>query len=184
MLRGINVGGRKIVKMEKLLGSFEELGFGRVRTYVNSGNVVFEISKIPSSVLSRRIEERISQDSGFPITIFLRTADDLRRILRDNPFLKERGIDQSKLLVTFLSVTPQKAALEKLDSLDGGSHRFRINGEEIYLYCPDGYGRTKLSNNAFERFLAVAATTRNWKTVNDLFAMSSNLESSTSLVSS
>jgi uncharacterized protein (DUF1697 family) len=100
MLRGINVGGKKIVKMEKLRASFEALGFGPVRTYVNSGNVIFETSTIPSTILSKRIEEKISRGFGFPIKVIVKTSEELNRIIRNNPFLKQKGIDRSKLHVT------------------------------------------------------------------------------------
>jgi uncharacterized protein (DUF1697 family) len=174
MLRGINVGGRKIVKMEKLRTSFEALGFRRVRTYVQSGNVIFETSRGNSTSLSKEIGKRILTDHGFSVPLVLRTSGEMKQIVRDNPFLKERGIDDSKLHVTFLSALPAKAALGKLDSLNGNPDQFRIKDHEVYLYCSNGYGRTKLSNSAFEKLLSVDATTRNWKTVNTLVKISSD----------
>ena len=173
MLRGINVGGQKIVKMESLRASFEGLGFSRVRTYVQSGNVVFEASKDSSSKLSSRIGEKILSDFGFTVPLILRTSGEMKKTVSDNPFLKEKGIDSSKLHITFLSGFPDATALRKLDTLDRGPDQFRVNGREIYLYCPEGYGRTKLSNTTFERLLSIDATTRNWKTVSTLAEMSS-----------
>ena len=96
----------------------------------------------------------------------------MKKIVGDNPFVKEEGIDRSKLHVTFLSAFPNKAALGKLDALNAQPDQFHINGREVYLYCPNGYGRTKLSNAIFERLLSVEATTRNWKTVNSLVELS------------
>jgi uncharacterized protein (DUF1697 family) len=173
MLRGINVGGQKIVKMERLRASFEGLGFSRVRTYVQSGNVVFEVPKDTSNKLSRRIGEKILSDFGFTVPLILRASGEMKKTVSENPFLKEKGIDSSKLHVTFLSGFPDATALRKLDTLDRGSDQFRVNGREIYLYCPEGYGRTKLSNTTFERLLSIDATTRNWKTVSTLAGMSS-----------
>jgi uncharacterized protein (DUF1697 family) len=173
MLRGINVGGQKIVKMEKLRCSFEALGFSRIRTYVQSGNVIFETSKGSSNSLSERIEEKILGDFGFSVPVVLRPLDGMRKIVSDNPFLREKGIDPSKLHVTFLSKLPVDAGLGKLDALNATPNQFRIKGREIYLYCPNGYGRTKLSNLTFEKLLAVHATTRNWRTVKTLVEMSS-----------
>ncbi|HEX9429511.1 MAG TPA: DUF1697 domain-containing protein [Candidatus Bathyarchaeia archaeon] len=173
MLRGINVGGQKIVKMESLRKSFESLGFNRVRTYVQSGNVVFEASKGSSDNLSRKIREKILSDYTLSVPLIVRTSGEMRKVVSDNPFLKDRGTDHSKLHVTFLSELPAKATLRKLDALNSPSDRFHIGSREIYLYCPDGYGRTKLSNSAFEKLLSVEATTRNWKTVNALVKISS-----------
>src|SRR3989442_12909342 len=165
MVRGINVGGKTIVKMENLRASFEELEFGRVRTYVQSGNVIFEAVRASPDDLSRTIAEKISEDFGFPIPVVVRTSDEMGRIVGGNPFLNERGLDPSKLHITFLAAPPAKNAKERIDALTPGPDQFRIKGREIYLYCPDGYGRTKLSNNAIEKAVSVGATTRNWKTV-------------------
>jgi len=173
MLRGINVGGAKIVKMENLRALFEALGFSRVRSYVQSGNVIFETSRVNSTRLSRAIGKRILSDYGFSVPLILRTSGEINKIVSDNPFLKESGIDRSKLHVTFLSELPAKAAMGKLDALKGDVDQFRIKNREIYLYCPSGYGRTKLSNSSFERLLSVEATTRNWRTVKMLAGMSS-----------
>jgi uncharacterized protein (DUF1697 family) len=173
MLRGINVGGRKIVRMEKLRARFEALGFGRVRTYVQSGNVVFEAAKASSSNLSEIIGGRISNAFGFPIPVVLRTSDEIEKIVRDNPFLSETGVDPSKLHITFLSALPAKDATVRLDGLNSLPDRFHVKAREIYLYCPNGYGRTKLSNTALEKQLSVGATTRNWRTVTTLARMSS-----------
>ena len=173
MLRGINVGGKKIVRMENLRASFEALGFGRVKTYVQSGNVSFEAVKASPDDLSKTIAEKISKDFGFPISVVVRTSDEIGKIVGGNPFLNERGLDHSKLHITFLAALPSKNAKERIDDLNARSERFRVRGREIYLYCPDGYGRTKLSNNAIEKALSVGATTRNWKTVSTLARISS-----------
>jgi|SRR5467141_2291308 len=173
MLRGINVGGQKLVKMEKLRSSFVSLQFKQVITYVQSGNVIFDASKAPSTKLSELIRERISGDFGFQIPVVLRTVVGMKKIVHDNPFLKDTKIDHSKLHVTFLSQLPATANNGRLDGLDSDPDQFRVRGQEIYLYCPNGYGRSKLSNNAIEKLLGVEATTRNWKTVNTLAEMSS-----------
>ena len=171
MLRGINVGAGKIVKMERLRVSFEALGFDGVRTYVQSGNVVFETEQKPSTELSRKIEEKIQRGFGFTVPVLLKTLKEMEQIVSNNPLVKEKGIDHSKLHVTFLSDAPPNTAVKVLEPLATDRERFRILNREIYLYCPDGYGRTKLSNNAIEKKLSVVATTRNWRTVNTLLEM-------------
>src|SRR5439155_14797710 len=97
MLRGINVGGKKIVRMEKLRVSFEALEFGRVRTYVQSGNVIFETVKASPDDLSKTIAEKISKDFGFLIPVVVRTSDEMGKIVGGNPFLKESGLNPSRL---------------------------------------------------------------------------------------
>ena len=172
LLRGINVSGHKIIKMDELRKSFGALGLGDVQTYVQSGNVVFKAPKQSSERLSKKIREKIARDFGFSVSVIIRSSEEVRRAIENNPFLKQRAIDSSKLHVTFLSKAPEKAGLRVLEKLTAKPDQFRYSGTEVYLYCPDGYGRTKLSNNALERVLAVTATTRNWNTVNKLYEMS------------
>ncbi len=172
MLRGINLAGHKRMKMDQLRESLQALGFEQVRTYVQSGNVIFKTAKHSPLDLSKRIEERILRDFGYSVSVISKTAEEMGKTIQSNPFLKEKGTDSSKLHVTFLSEAPAQSALKKLDELTAGPDQFRYSGKEIYLYCPNGYGRTKLSNNALERALSVRATTRNWKTVNSLYQIS------------
>ena len=171
LLRGINVGGHKIIKMDQLRKAFEEMGFGDVATYVQSGNVVFKSPKKASEELSKKIEEMLLRQFSMSVPVIVRTAEELGDVLRNNPFLKERGPDVTRLHVTFLSHTPEKAAVRGLDAIQSGPDRFQCRGQDIYLYCPNGFGGTKLSINAFEKVLAVGATTRNWNTVNKLHEM-------------
>ena len=171
MLRGINIGPHKRMKMDKLRASCEALEFEQVKTYVQSGNVVFKATKQSSASLGKKLKDRIVRDFGFSAPVITRTADEIEMVIQDNPLLKEKSIDVAKLHVTFLSELPVVAALKKLDSLPQQPDRFCCLRREIYLYCPNGYGQTKLTNNLFEKQLAVGATTRNWKTVNNLYEM-------------
>ena len=171
MLRGINVSGNKPVKMEALRASFEALGFKNVRTYVQSGNVVFEAKERAAGPLGPQIVARIKRDFGFDVPVLVLGAAELARVVAENPFLEQRGIDLTKLHVTFLAGAPAAAGLKKMEGVSSGRDAFRCLGQIVYLVCPDGYGNTKLHNNAFERALGVGATTRNWKTVSTLAAM-------------
>jgi uncharacterized protein (DUF1697 family) len=171
MLRGINVSGHKIIKMEQLRASFTAIGFSNTKTYIQSGNIIFEASNDSSASLSEKISQRILSDFGFSVPVTLRTAKEMEQIIKRNPFLSMPAIDHSKLHVTFLSDDPPKKALEQLLPLASKPEQVRIMGQEIFLYCPNGYGITKLSNTAIEKKLFVGATTRNWKTVNTLLAM-------------
>ena len=176
MLRGINVAGHNQIKMTALRELFEALGFEQVQTYIQSGNVVFKAGERSTLQLSKKIEERIAKDFGFRVSVVTRTSAEMGSVLGSNPFLKTKGIDPTKLHVTFLSEAPEPAALRKLGEVAAGADQFRSCGREIYLYCPNGYGRTKLSNNTLEKILGSPATTRNWNTVNKLFEMSSQGE--------
>jgi uncharacterized protein (DUF1697 family) len=173
MLRGINVSGAKPVKMERLRAMFEALGFAHVRTYVQSGNVVFGAKERTAGSLGPKIVARIKRDFGFDVPVLVLGAEEIARVVEENPFAKRgrRGIDPTKLHVTFLAEAPAAAGLKKMEGVTSGRDAFRCLGKTIYLVCPDGYGNTKLSNNAFERALGVSATTRNWKTLTTLAAM-------------
>ena len=155
MLRGINVGCGKVVKMERLRASFAALGFGEVRTYVHSGNVVFQSER--KSELTRTIEAKIQRDFGFIVPVLIKMSKELAQIVRANPLLRVKGIDLSKLHVTFLSDAPPKTAAEVLEDLATTRERFRILNREIYLYCPDGYGNSKLTNNTIEKKFSLVA---------------------------
>jgi uncharacterized protein (DUF1697 family) len=171
MLRGINVGRGKVVKMERLRTSLGSLGFSEVRTYVQSGNVVFESKQKADAELSKKIEAKIQRDFGFAVPVVLKTSKEIEQVVRDNPLVKEKGIDHSKLHVTFLSAAPLAAAVKTLEPLATSRERFRVLNREVYLYCPDGYGISKLNNTMIEKKLSLVATTRNWRTVNALLEM-------------
>ena len=171
MLRGINVGAHKRIKMEQLRASFEALGFDQVKTYIQSGNVVFKAPKISPSELSKRIEERILKDFGFQVSVVSRTIEEMARTIANNPFLKDRGIDQEKLHVTFLSEAPAPAAVSKLAALTVAPDQCSCLGREIYLYLPNGTTASALMKASFDRVLSVIATTRNWRTVNTIHQM-------------
>jgi uncharacterized protein (DUF1697 family) len=172
MLRGINVTGHKIIKMEALRASFAALGFKNVKSYVQSGNLIFETPTGSNAVLSAKIEKKILRDFGHAVPAFLRTAKEMAEVVKRNPFPKDPAIDQSKLHVTFLADVAPKTAAELLQPLAAGAEQIRVNGREIYLYCPLGYGQSKISNNAIEKKLSLGATTRNWRTTNALLTMS------------
>jgi uncharacterized protein (DUF1697 family) len=172
LLRGINVGGQKIIKMDQLRESFEAIGLENVRTYVQSGNVMFKAPRKSVELWSREIQERIARDFGFSVSVIVLFPEEIDTAIKGNPFLRRKGIDSSKLHVTFLYQAPERSALKALDALPAKPDEFRHSGKVIYLYCPNGYGKTKVSNNTLERMLSVRATTRNWRTVNKLYEMS------------
>jgi uncharacterized protein (DUF1697 family) len=171
MLRGINVSGKNILKMEALKSSLKSLKFENLKTYIQSGNVVFGAEKTSTTALSQLIHKKILKDFGFSIPVTVRTSKELEKIIKTNPFFKIKSIDPTKLHVTFLSERPTKESLEGLKKLPIKPDQFHVVGQEIFIHCPVSYGETKLSNAAFEKLLSVQATTRNWKTVHSLFEM-------------
>ena len=171
LLRGINVGGHKRIKMEQLRASFEKLGFEQVKTYIQSGNVVFKAAKLSPSKLSGRIEEGILSDFGFPVSVVSRTVDEMAETVGNNPFLKKRGVDPEKLHVMFLTEAPAAAALKMLTELTATPERSCCLGKDIYLYLPNGAGESILMKKPLDRLLSVVTTTRNWRTVNALHQM-------------
>lgn len=173
ILRGINVSGQKKVPMKELLALYESLGLSDVSTHIQSGNVVFKSAEKKPETLVGQIEEKIMRHFGFGVPVIIRTADELKRIRSSNPFLKETDIEEDKLHVTFLDQLPQQPQVDKLMAYDFTPDRFILKGLEVYVYCPNGYGRTKIHNNFFEGKLKTGATTRNWKTVNTLVEMAS-----------
>jgi|SRR5579872_5811528 len=170
MFRGINVSGHKTIKMEQLRNSFLDLGFRNVRTYVQSGNVVFETGEAVEA-LSAKIDKKIRDDCGFEAPVTVKSVEELADIVKRNPFVSDKKVDQTKLHVTFLLADPPKNALQLLQPLAATSERISIVGRQVYLYCPNGYGRTKLNNTAIEKKLTCAATTRNWNTTKALLEM-------------
>jgi len=171
MLRGINVGGNRRIKMDRLRASFEELRFEQVKTYIQSGNVVFKSGKLSAAALSTRIEERILADFGFSVSVISRTADQITNTIKNNPFLNQAGIDPEKLHVAFLSEPPAPSALNKLAKLTLKPDQSHCLGRELYLYFPNGVSGSSLWKHPLDGVLSVVTTTRNWKTVNSLDRM-------------
>jgi uncharacterized protein (DUF1697 family) len=168
LLRGINVSGLKPIKMSDLVTDFEEIGFTNVVTYLQSGNVVFDTSERDLAKILHIIETKIIKSFGFVVSALIRNKGEWYRVFTENPFLNQRKEDAEKLYVTFLSTEPADSEIKSLKGPAGITDEFILSGKEIYLFCPDGYGRTKLSNAYFEKKLKVTATTRNWRTVSAL----------------
>jgi uncharacterized protein (DUF1697 family) len=169
LLRGINVGGKNVLPMKDLAGMFAEAGCTDVRTYIQSGNVIFkapaEAPKV-ASVVTANIEKRF----GFRIPVILRTSQQLLRIIRGNPFIGA-GTDEKALHVYFLGSAPKARAIGGLDPGRSAPDVFQVRGQEIYLHLPNGMARTKLTNAYFDSKLSTICTARNWATVLKLAAL-------------
>ena len=152
--------------MSDLRDLFDALGHEDVATYVQSGNVVFKARGDAASVTAA-IERRITRELGLDVAVILRSKTQLARIAAANPFVKKER-EPTRLHVTFLAVTPPRAAVRKLTAGAFTPDSLHVKGKEVYLHTPQGYGRTKLSGAFFEKQLGVVATTRNWRTVTKL----------------
>jgi uncharacterized protein (DUF1697 family) len=163
MLRAVNVTGRNRVKMPELKALVEGLGHTDVVTYLQSGNVVLT-ARQGAGKIEQELERALDADLGVGVRVLVRTGAELAEVARHNPFLAE-GAEPKQLHVTFLATAPDRAKVSAVPADAGGRDQFRVGGREIYLHCPDGYGRSKLINSFWEKRLALEATTRNWNTV-------------------
>ena len=176
LLRGINIGPHKRMKMDKLRASCEALGYKNVKTYIQSGNVVFSGGKLSPSTLAKKLGECIVRDFGFSADVISRTLEEMKRIIDDNPFTKEPGMDTSKLHVVFLSQSPLAADLKKLQELTFAPDRVHSSGQEIYFYFPNGVSGSSLWKHPLDRVLSLPVTMRNWKTVTTIYQMATEVE--------
>ncbi|CAN5512463.1 DUF1697 domain-containing protein [soil metagenome] len=172
LLRGVNVGGNPL-QMDWLRGACEGLGLKDVRTYVQSGNLIFH-SSLGAVKLAGAIKAEIDAHARLPVTLIIRNAMEIAGVVAGNPFLKQAGVDLTKLHVTFFNKPPENPRRDKLEVLAGDRDAYRLAKSEMFLHCPVNYGQTKLSNTAIEKVLEVGATTRNWKTVTTLLEMATS----------
>ncbi len=178
MLRGVNVGGHNMIKMDALRALYQSLKLRNPQTYVQSGNVIFRTEERDLVRLSRRIEDGIEQSFGFRPHVILRTRSELRDVIARNPFARRRGIVPSRLLVTFLASDPGPEARDKLRRIKTDPEELRIEGRELYIYYPNGMARPKLSWAAIEKTLKTPGTGRNWNSVTKLLEIAERLEAS------
>lgn len=171
LLRGINVAGQKKVPMQQLKAVFENLGFQQVSTYIQSGNVLFENPDYHHDSLLAQLEQAIQDEFKFEVKLILLNAKELRAALSLQPFLAQAQNDTAALYYSFLAAQPLPENLSRLEGYKFDNEYHAVVGTTCYLYCPKGYGTSKLSNNFIEAKLKVLATTRNYKTVNHLLGL-------------
>ncbi|MEK6481224.1 DUF1697 domain-containing protein [Catalinimonas sp. 4WD22] len=173
-LRGINVGGHRKIKMQDLQFSLARMGLNNVKTYIQSGNIVFSASENKADYLSKEIEVSIEKDFGFEVKVIVKNGAQLKEIITKNPYLSDESADISKCYLTLLTDISKKEQAELLSALKFPHDEFHLMDDIIYLYCTNGYGKTKLSNDFFEKKLKQPATTRNWKTMLKMLEISEN----------
>lgn len=172
LLRGVNMTGHNTVKMTDLVAVYRKLGLRDAESYIQSGNVIFNIPENKSlQLLSSRIEEAILKKFNFKIPVIIRTLDELKETISVDLFKDEKSFNEDRLSVIFLKEFPQPEQIEKVKSIDYPPDKFKIIGKEIFIYCPNGFGKTKLYTSFFENKMKVTGTARNWKTVNKIFEL-------------
>jgi len=172
LLRGINVSGQKKIKMAELRSLMENHGYQAVKTYIQSGNIIFDHSPIDPSILETQIATLIHTHYGFEVAVLVKKPSALSDALVQNPFKEREDVETKRLYLTFLAEKPEMDRLEALKTVDYNPEEYVIIGKNLYFYSPHGYGRAKMNNNFFEQKLKVKATTRNWRTINKLVEMS------------
>ena len=165
LFRGFNVGGNRIVPMNELKSLHEALGLRDVVTYIQSGNVVFTNDETDPAQLASQIEEAFAQKFGFRSQVIVRTASELEETIANSPFQNQPEKESNRVLVLFLTTRPESNTLEDLKKSYSGPEEMYLIGQELFVYYPDGMGRSKLTLPLIEKKLKTAGTGRNWNTV-------------------
>jgi uncharacterized protein (DUF1697 family) len=179
MLRGINVGGHNKVSMIALRALFESLKFEDPRTYVQSGNIIFRSKEKISTALAKKIQNAIEREFGCRPEVILRTTDELRKAIAATPFPSRRKLEPGKTLVTFLDGEPGAEADVAMLSLKSYPEELHLKGRELYIYFPNGAGRSKLPWSSVAKLLKTTGTARNWNSVTKMLAIAEEMEAGT-----
>ncbi len=175
LLRAVNVGGTGKLPMADLRKLIAGLGYKNVETYIQSGNVIFRTAEADVQVLEKTILKKILFTFGFEVQVLVLTKDELRNALENNPFAADALKDSTKMHLTFLSAMPEDILWNGISPSNFAPDEFVHSGRIIYVYCPTGYGNTKLTTNFFESKLKLSATSRNLKTSTELLAIAERI---------
>ena len=176
MLRGVNVGGHSKIKMDALRALYESLKFEGSRTYVQSGNVIFRTKEKNSATLAKTIQGAIERSFGCRPEVILRTPDEMRDAIARSPFVGRHDLEPGKILVTFLAAEPGPEAHATLLKFKDYPEELHLKGRELYIYFPDGAGRSKLPWSSVEKLLKTTGTARNWNSVTKMLAIAEEME--------
>ncbi len=170
LIRGINVGGRQLVRMADLRALLERLGFAEPQSILQSGNLVFTGDRRSAVTLEKLLERETTARLKLDVDFIIRSAKDLRTVVDRNPFLREARDDPGHLVVMFLKSVPTGDAVAALQATIKGRETVHADGRHLYVVYPDGIGRSKLTGNVIEKKLGTRGTARNWNTVQRLLA--------------
>lgn len=167
LFRGINVGGNNIISMKELKNLFEKLKFQNVKSYIQSGNIIFDSHETDVSKLIGKIAIALQNTFRMNPHIFLLSKKDIEKAIKINPFVK--AVDDHKSLhFFFLASKPVDAEISKMEEMKRQTEQFVLTDKVLYLFAPEGIGKSKLAANV-ERLLGVSATARNWRTINEVY---------------
>lgn len=171
-LRSVNIGGHNLIRMSDLTSMYVNLGYKNVKTYIQSGNVLFNYDgKDTNRGISATIEKAIQKEFNLEIAVMTRTVEELKDLFLINPYIHETGFDPARMAVIFLNETPGEDMIKKVAHVDYPPDRFMIKGSEVFIYCPNGFGNTKIYTGFFEKKMGVTGTGRNWKTITTLIEL-------------
>ena len=175
MLRGVNLGPHNRIKMDALRTLYQSLKLEDPQTYVQSGNVIFRTKEKNTALLATRIQKAVEKAFGFSPAVILRTTSEMKKAIAANPF-SERDLEPGKILVTFLSAEPASEAERVLAGFKSHPEEIHLKGRELFIYFPNGAGRTKLPWSQVEKLLKVTGTARNWNSVTKMLEMAEAME--------
>lgn len=168
--------GHNSIKMADLSLLFSQLGFKENKTYIQSGNVIFKTGEgVTKDEISLRIELAITKKFGYNVRVMIRTKEEVRKLFASNPYLEIPKFDPSKMAVIFLREIVSESQSEKMIKINFPPDKFQITDGEIFIYCPNGFGRTKLYTNFFESKMGITGTARNWKTITAILSLAESL---------
>lgn len=173
LLRGINVGGNRLIKMEDLKQMFVAMKFKQVSTYIQSGNVFFDAKETEAGPLREKIENALLKDLGYSVDIYLRTADEIETIIKYDAFKRMKAEEEAKLNVSFLSAAPGKAEIKAFEALSTEIDTLHIHKSELYTMSYRGRGDNLDIDKLLKKQLGLKATTRNWNTTQKLYQLMS-----------
>lgn len=164
--------GHNSIKMADLSLLYKDLGFSENKTYIQSGNVIFKSDNLSEEKeIAKKIEKGIKEKFGHDVPVMIRSTDELKALFSVNPYLEIPDFDPSRMAVVFLHEIVTASQLEKMRNVNYPPDKYQISGREIFIYCPNGFGRTKLYTNFFENRMGVTGTARNWKTITSILKL-------------
>ncbi|UWX54627.1 DUF1697 domain-containing protein [Maribacter litopenaei] len=172
-LRGINVSGQRKVPMAELRSLLSSNGFSEVKTYIQSGNVVFEEADVSAKELKLSLEEIVKAHFGFDVPVLVKSVKDLNKIVNQNPFTNQEDLESNRIYFIMLFGKPKQERVDSFRLEEYPNEEWELVDDCLYLCCKNGYGNAKLNNNLVERKLKLEATTRNHRTLMKLLEMGS-----------
>ncbi len=167
-LKGVNVSGHRIIKMTELKAMFEEMGFKNVRTFIQSGNVVFE-SPAKAEALKKKIETGLNKSLGYAVNVIIRSQAEMEKIIKDYPFVKVKGHEDCKITVGYLDSEPAKSLVKELEAINTDTEMFSVKGNNVYHLVRGNFSDSVFfKKNIVEKTLKVICTARNWNTTNKI----------------